>query len=260
MNLGILIGFTLGFAVMFQAIGGGVKHFLDIPSFFIVIGGTFAAALVQFPFREILNIPNLIVLIVRSRSFQLSEAIILILNLRGIYRKKRRRGVESFIKTTDNDFLKLGLLLVIDKVPPDEIKEILKENVTLMKNRHESGIFLFEQLATYSPSFGLLGTLIGLVLLLSNLKTPSGIGPNMAIAIVTTFYGVLMANLIFLPVSGRLESMSKREVLYNQVLIEGLVGIAKGAPEYTLKERLMTYVPGTLKKTVDKKVTERMEG
>ena len=124
----------------------------------------------------------------------------------------------------------------------ETLEKIMYSNIEHINNRHQKGIHFFEQLAKYAPSFGLLGTVIGLIKLLAELENPEAVGPGMSVALVTTFYGIVLANLIFLPLAGRLKNYSYEEQIKNEMLLVGVISIAKGELSFVTKEKMMMYL------------------
>ena len=159
------------------------------------------------------------------------------------FRSDSRLALEKELPNISDHFLKHGIELLIDNVDPEEIKKIMQKNITYIQSRHDQGIHFFDQLAQYAPGFGFLGTLIGLVLLLAELDNPSNLGPSMSTALVTTFYGIFLSNLIFLPLAGRLRIASDEEVIQKQMLIEGLECIAKKQTNYMIFEKMSMCLP-----------------
>ncbi|CAD7774432.1 Chemotaxis protein PomA [Candidatus Methanoperedenaceae archaeon GB37] len=143
--------------------------------------------------------------------------------------KARREGIlslEGFIKDSHDEFLKYGLRLCVDGVEPQSIKQILEKDIKSSSERHELGVNIFLSMGSYAPAFGMIGTLIGLVQMLAKLDDPSNIGPAMAVALITTFYGALLANAVFLPIAGKLKTKSEEEIFVKKIMLEGIMGIS----------------------------------
>ena len=165
--------------------------------------------------------------------------------LTDISKSIRSNGAQSIIGSINNcpdHFLKTGLQLLVDQIQPNELDKILSLNMNYIQKRHLQGIMFFEQMAKYAPAFGLLGTTIGLVQLLANLKDPSIIGQGMSIALVSTFYGILMANFLFAPISGRLRAYSIEELFQKEMLKVGILSVAKNESSVIVQEKMMLFL------------------
>ena len=243
-DLGTILGIVIGILMLFFSIGfhNIFKFFFNIPSIMIVFGGTLAATLVNFPLHQVVKMIRWLKVIFVSEK---TSPHLMIHQVVYFAEKIKTEGRLAVVKETDmisHAFLKSGLRLILDKVNAEELESLLKEETQVIHRRHEQGIVFFETVATYAPAFGLVGTLIGLILMLRNLNDPKSIGPNMGIALVTTFYGITFANLICLPISGRLQMTSNEELLLNEMIVRGLVSLAKGDAPLIIREKMMTYL------------------
>ena len=174
--------------------------------------------------------------------------------------KARREGfiaLEEDAKKTDNDFLRLGLQFAIAGTSPEVSQRILESEVENLEDRHTRGEGLFRAAGKFAPAFGMLGTLIGLIQMLRTLDDPSTIGPGMSIALVTTFYGVLLANLIFIPIAGKLRALSDEEMLERRLIIEGILAIQAGDTPMVVEDKLRSFLPpATREKIVRRRVVK----
>jgi len=160
--------------------------------------------------------------------------------------KSRKEGIlalENEIKEVNDEFLKKGVQLAIDGLEPQEISDILETEVDFVRNRHQLGAEIFSTMGTFSPALGMIGTLIGLVQMLQTMDDPSRIGPAMAVALLTTFYGSIMANIVCLPISGKLRTRSKEEVLTKEMAIQGIVSLTNGDNPRILEQKLQAFIP-----------------
>ena len=165
-------------------------------------------------------------------------------------RREGRMSLHAIVPSLSDNFLQSALQLLIDKVKPEDIERIMKDNLSYMQDRHNMGIRFFEQMAKYAPGFGLLGTLIGLILLLAQLDNPKSVGPIMSTALITTFYGVLLSNLMFLPVAGRLRISSNEEIMEKEMVLEGILSIARGESSYIIKEKMLMFLSEKERRTL----------
>ena len=166
--------------------------------------------------------------------------------------KARREGIlalESDVKDIPDEFLKKGLQMSVDGLEPQAIQEILITEVDYLRERHQLGAEIFSTMGTFAPALGMIGTLIGLVQMLQTMDDPSAIGPAMAVALLTTFYGSVMANLICMPVAGKLRSRSKEESLTKEMIIEGVLSLTRGENPRILEQKMLAFIPPKMRKS-----------
>ncbi len=246
MDLATIIGTILAFSLVIMAIimGGTLDAFINFPSLLIVVGGTIGATAINYPLKDILKVIKVVKNAIFCKdSVNFSE---LISNFLKMADKARREGIlslEGFIKDSHDEFLKYGLRLCVDGVEPQSIKQILEKDIKSSSERHELGVNIFLSMGSYAPAFGMIGTLIGLVQMLAKLDDPSNIGPAMAVALITTFYGALLANAVFLPIAGKLKTKSEEEIFVKKIMLEGIMGISNGDNPMILEQKLNTFLP-----------------
>ena len=246
MDLATIIGTILAFSLVIMAIimGGTLDAFINLPSLLIVMGGTIGATAINYPLKDILKVIKVVKNAIFCKdSVNFSE---LISNFLKMADKARREGIlslEGFIKDSHDEFLKYGLRLCVDGVEPQSIKQILEKDIKSSSERHELGVNIFLSMGSYAPAFGMIGTLIGLVQMLAKLDDPSNIGPAMAVALITTFYGALLANAVFLPIAGKLKTKSEEEIFVKKIMLEGIMGISNGDNPMILEQKLNTFLP-----------------
>ncbi|ADL51468.1 motility protein A [Clostridium cellulovorans] len=243
-NLYTPITIVIGMILIIWSIflGGELSNFFDFPSIIIVVFGSICSAAITFPLATILKIPSYFM--VAFKEVKLSN--IQLLNLFTLLsRKARREGLlsleESIIDVEDN-FLKKGIQMVIDGVEPAIIKEILELEIDQMEERHSEGINLMKTLGDYAPAFGMVGTLIGLINMLAYLDDPTTIASSMAVALITTFYGTILSNMLYLPTSANLKLKSQKEVLQKEMMIEGILSVQSGVNTRVVEETLIAYL------------------
>ena len=248
MDILTVVGILLGFGLLFGSIAtgnGGIGLFIDVPSMTIVFGGTTAVFLMNF---TIPDVKQLIPVFLRTFLFKLNspqEEIERIVDYAGLARKEGLLALESKMQEVDDKFMAKGIQLVIDGFPANTVRGIMELEATWQKERHSKGKKMMDQLAAYAPAFGMIGTLVGLVQMLAALDDPSKIGGGMATALLTTLYGAMAANMVCLPLSGKLEVRAKEESLLRELMIEGIVAIQSGDGPQLIKERLKTFVHPT---------------
>lgn len=243
------LGITLGFIMIMLAIlssGGreGVITFIDIASIFIVIGGVAGSLLINFKFEQIRLLRKVMREAFNKYDQNLPELINLFIRLSEQARKEGLLALENELEEIDDEFIKKGILLAIDGIEPEVINEIMNAEIAAMEEQHYKGRVVLEKAGEYAPAWGMIGTLIGLVLMLSNLDDPSSLGPNMAVALITTLYGTVLANLVFLPMASKLEGKTEEEVFVKQVIIEGIIGVQSGQNPRILEEKLSAFLAG----------------
>src|SRR5690625_2687193 len=189
---------------------GDLVLFWDLPSVFIVLGGTIAATLVSHPFEQVRVIFSLLRVVLARGISTTDEVIPLLVHFAEKARREGLLAMEEEAAELGDPFLRKGIQLVVDGVDPELVRNVLQIEINFLAERHESGRRLFQTMGTYAPAFGMIGTLIGLIKMLSDLTDPDGIGTGMAVALITTLYGALLANLVFLPIAGKLQVKSEQ--------------------------------------------------
>ncbi|HGY91735.1 MAG TPA: motility protein A [Planctomycetes bacterium] len=253
MDIATVVGLVLGHVLIFGSImmGAGIGAFVDIPSVIIVVGGTIAAVMVSFPMNKFTTTGKVIK---KSLMFVLpdpTEKIEEMAQFAALARKEGLLALEEKLGALDDAFLVKGLRLVVDGFPPEVVRDILESDLAATQERHGVGKAIMDKMGEVAPAFGMIGTLIGLVTMLKNLSDPSQIGTGMAVALLTTFYGAFLANVIFLPVATKLEQRKKEEALLKEVMIEGIVSIQNGDKPAMVKEKLKAYLPPALRDAMD---------
>ncbi|MGL4722444.1 MAG: motility protein A [Desulfovibrionaceae bacterium] len=245
MDLATLIGITLSFGLVFLALlsGGSLSAFVDAPALMIVLGGTLGCCLTTYPLGHVLRTVSFIKKTFASSIDSIDSTIEIFMEYSKKARKEGLLSLEPFIQESQDPFAKKGLQLMIDGIEPDSIKEILETEIEALEARHQLGIDLMTAFATYAPAMGMVGTVIGLVQMLQNMSDPSNIGPAMAVALLTTFYGALLANLIFTPFSGKLKGRDKEESLLRYIQSIAIISIAKGENPNIMLEKLSCFQP-----------------
>ncbi|MBA7714056.1 Chemotaxis protein PomA [subsurface metagenome] len=244
MDIATIIGILLGFFVIVSAIvaGGGGKMFIHLPSLAITIGGMLCATLIHFSLRQFLGIFSVVKKTIVAKIPPPSELTQQMVNYAAINRRDGALALEQEISKIDNLFFIKGLQMLVDGQEVEAIKDIMALEVQTLQDRHSIGKKILEFMGSAAPAFGMIGTLIGLVLMLKNLDSPDAIGAGMAVALLTTFYGALAANLIFIPLAGKLGLYSKAEVTAMEMIVEGICSIAKGENPTAVREKMQAFI------------------
>lgn len=244
MDIATLLGLVGAVGLILYGIlmGSPLKLFWDTPSFLIVIGGTLGIVFINFPLRDVLGVLGVV-----KNAFvsKLHEPQRLIPTFVEFATKARREGIlalESAANDLRDPFMRQGLELVIDGLEPQSIRDILESEIEHIEARHKKGTDVLNSIATYAPAMGMVGTLIGLVQMLQSMSDPSSIGPAMAVALITTFYGALIANLFAAPMAGKLAARSVEESLEKGMIIEGIMSISAGDNPRIVERKLHAYL------------------
>lgn len=242
------IGITIGFIMISAAIlssGGreGFITFVDVASVLIVIGGLIGSLLINFKFEQVKLFFTVFREAFKKNDQQIPDLIRLFVNLSERARKEGLLALEDEMADEEDEFIKKGVLLAIDGIEPEVINEIMNAEIIAVEDRHYKGRILLEKAGEYAPAWGMIGTLIGLVLMLNNLDDPSSLGPNMAVALLTTLYGTVLANLVFIPMASKLEHKTEEEIFLKQIIIEGIIGVQSGQNPRILEEKLSAFLP-----------------
>ena len=255
MDFTTILGIISGMACLFAAIywGGGARIFFNLPSLMITVGGTFAATLINFPMPDMVGVVKILKNAFTQKELNPTEMISSLVTLSDKARRQGTLSLEEDMERVDDDFLRKGLQWVIDGVELEAIEVLMRTELAFQKERHRKGQSIFTRMGYYAPAFGMVGTLIGLIQMLRTMEDPSTIGVPMATALVTTFYGALMANLIFLPIAGKLKTRSEEETLIREIIMQGVLLIQSGENPRIVAEKLKAFLSPKLREDVPKR-------
>lgn len=256
------IGLIAGIGVMIYGMNSeqGFGIFLDMPSIYITVFGSFAAVLLSISTDDV---KRLLKVLLQAFKEQKISGIELIKDFSVLSRRARREGLlslEDDIADIDDEFLKKGLQMVVDGIEPETIKEILELEISQMEERHVQGANIFATWSAFAPGFGMLGTLIGLIQMLANLTDASTIAQGMGKALITTLYGSLLANLFCTPVANNLTRKNGIEVTFKEMMLEGILAIQSGVNPRIVEEKLITYLDPKERDEYMKSTSENSEG
>jgi len=243
-DIATVIGVTLGFVCVIGAIvaGGSVAVFVHIPSMLIVVGGMLASTLIHFSLKQCLGMMPVVKKTLFYKLPAPSELIQNMVDYSAICRRDGPLALEKELGSVNDPFVLQAMQMVVDGQDGEAIEEALDNEIRYLQERHSDGKKIMEFMGAAGPAFGMIGTLIGLVAMLQNLSDPSGLGAGMAVALITTFYGALLANLLFIPLAGKLGIRSKEETLVREMIVQGVIGIAKGESPTVVRERMQVFV------------------
>lgn len=252
MDLGTIIGIIGGIAFMLMGmmLGGSPLIFVHIPSILIVLGGSASATLIAYPMADVLGVFGT----VRHAFMQsTSSPTAIIQTLVAYATKARREGIltlESEVENAGDPFLAQGVRLAIDGTAPELIKDILITELTYVETRHSTGQGVLNKIGQLAPAFGMIGTLIGLVQMLKTMDDPSQIGAGMATALLTTFYGAVLANFLAIPLASKLKNRTETEILSKEVIIEGILSIQSGDNPRVVEQKLKAFIAPKLRDAI----------
>ncbi len=218
-------------------------NFWDPASVFITIGGSLMCVLTMSPgLKGFVENLSSFRLALKSMPANEVETIRTIIGLSNVARKEGLLALEEAANDIDDQFLKKGVLLIVDGTDPELVRSILETELNYIESRHSDKISFWDSLAAMGPAWGMIGTLIGLINMLKQMSDVSTVGPNMAVALVTTFYGSMIANWICIPISTKLKANSAKEIMIKEVMVEGLLSIQAGENPRVIEEKLKSFL------------------
>lgn len=247
MDLASLLGILLCmgmwiFGIISSAGAENIGRYWDTPSAIITFGGAFFAVLASKSLQEYIGGLKSFVLIFKSPSNDVKSMIQKIIDLSNVARKEGLLSLEEAAGDLDDEFMKKGILLIVDGTDPELVRGIMETELVSIEGRHKTKIGFWEDLGAMGPAWGMIGTLIGLVNMLYEMSDPSKLGPNMAVALITTLYGSLLANWICTPVAGKLKANNEKEITMKEIMIEGLLSIQAGENPRVIEEKLKSFL------------------
>ncbi len=260
MDFASFIGIISGLFLLVSAIGmgGGMDSFVNVPGLMIVVGGTIAATLTTFQMKDVFASYRAAVFVFSEEKRDPNDMVATMVELCTL---TRRQGIKSLSKLdTELDFLKKATNLIADGTKEELMRDTLNIEIESMKQRHFIVQDVFKKMAVYAPSFGMMGTLIGLIQMLSNLSNPETVGPAMAVALLTTFYGMTLSTLIFNPIAGKLKQRTMVEVINLEIIFEGAISILHDNNPLLVYEKLSSYIPASLRRPLKRRmITNQLE-
>jgi chemotaxis protein MotA len=254
MDLATVIGIALAWGAFYVALimeGGHLESLIEPSAAIIVFGGTFGATIISFSLRHLTNLPKVVRQAFFTKSLDSLEVIRLIV---GLSKKARQSGIlalESEARVIENEFLRNAVQLVIDGTQPEMVREIMETEIASMSTRHKVGAEIFATLGGFAPTLGIIGTVMGLVHMLENLDKPGGMGPAIAAAFCATLYGVMSANMLFLPIGSKLKARSHEEVAAYELAVEGILALQAGDNPRVVALKMRSFLPPDAKRKLD---------
>lgn len=248
MDIASIVGLILAFALMIYGMSdgpagmAGVAGFWDPASALITFGGSLGATLAANTMQSFVDGMKSISLIFKLPKNDEAGAIKTIIELSNVARKEGLLALEESSNSIEDEFMKKGIMLIVDGTDPELVRNILETELINIDSRHQKNIGFWKGLGAAGPAWGMIGTLIGLVLMLKDLSDPDSIGPNMAIALITTYYGSVLANWLCTPVATKLAAMNDSEMMMKEIMIEGLLSIQAGENPRVIEEKLKSFL------------------
>jgi chemotaxis protein MotA len=248
-----IFGLVLGFGALAVGIileGGSLTSYIGVSAAVIILGGTVGAVIVSFPMSSLVIVPRLLVIAFTEQKHNIPEVI---KKLVGFSERARREGIlclESELANTDDEFLKSGLQLVIDGTDPTLVRDTLETKIAFIAERHHMGASVFEAAGGYAPTMGIIGTVLGLINVLSNVANPNELAGAIALAFICTLYGIVSANLVWLPIASKLKQRHEHEQLVKHIMLEGILSLQSGDNPRIVEQKLKAFLARSIAKNI----------
>lgn len=246
MDIASVVGLILAMALILGSIvigGGSFSSFIDIPSGLVVVGGAIAACMICFPLKAFLGAPMSAKVVFLNKLDDVQEIIKTIVSLAETARRDGLLALESRASEVENKFIGLGIQMAVDGTRPEVMEDIMRTEMEAIATRHRDAKKVFDQLGRFAPAYGMIGTLMGLIMMLSNMSDPSAIGAGMAVALITTLYGAIVSNVAFLPFAEKLGFLHTQETIRLEIIVRGIMAIQSGENPRVIEQKLNTYLP-----------------
>ena len=260
MDIATLIGLAVGVGLvcfaMFGGEGADPTAFVSIHGLIVVLGGAIAGTMISFPLSNIMGLPVIIKNCFTNKNENPQKLIQDLVSYAEVARRDGILSLENVLRSVKDEFMVKGIQMAIDGTDPEIIEDVLKSDVGSTANRHATGKAMLEAAAMYGPSFGMIATLIGLVMMLRSMNDPEKIGPSMAVALLGTLYGALLANLICGPMASKLAKKSHDELIMKEIIIRGVISIQSGDNPRVVEQKLKAYLEPKQRRTAEAALQE----
>lgn len=255
MDLTTVVGMLIAWILVIggMATGGSLGAYVDLPSLLITIGGTVGAVIVSFPGDKLKAMGGVLKSAFVSKEPNLLGMVQTIVSFAEKARREGLLALEADVSELDNEFMKKSIQLVVDGTDPELVKAILDTEIGVREDRHLSNKAILDTMAELAPAYGMIGTLIGLIAMLGNLQDVSALGPGMAVALITTMYGSMVANMFAGPLAKKLAARSAQQIVAMELMVEGILAIQAGENPRIVEEKLKVFLPPKLRGTLGKK-------
>jgi len=250
MDIATVLGIVISIGLILSSIilgGGTFGAFIDAPSFMVVCGGAVAAAMISFPMKNFLGVFGVGMRTIFYKIDSIPNLIEVLVSLAETARRDGLLALEGRLEEIENEFVVLGIQMAVDGTRPEVMEDIMRTELDAVATRHRDGKALFDCMGRFAPAFGMIGTLMGLVIMLGDMSDPSKIGAGMAVALLTTMYGAIASNVIFLPFAEKLGFTNKQELLAMEITVRGIMAIQSGENPRVIEQKLNTFIPPKLR-------------
>ncbi|MCG8449911.1 MAG: motility protein A [Pirellulales bacterium] len=252
MDIATVLGVVTAMGLIFSSIvagDGNLSSFINPSALMVVVGGSLAATLISFPLKNFLTLFSVGMKVVFYKLDSIPSLIEEIVSLAETARRDGLLALESRLDEIENPFVVLGVQMAVDGTRPEVMEDILRTELDAVATRHRDGKALLDCMGRFAPAFGMIGTLMGLVIMLSDMTDPSKIGAGMAVALLTTMYGAIASNVVFLPFAEKLGYTNKQELLIMEIIVRGIMAIQSGENPRVIEQKLNTFIPPKLRTT-----------
>ena len=244
MDIATVLGIVAGIVNILVGIllGGSLMLFINVQSIVITVVGSMVSVVINYKLQDVLGLSNVLMKAVIVRQEDPSEVIALLVKFAERARREGILALEKQMEEVEDEFLRNGIQLAVDGTEPELLKDIMETELAYIESRHKKGRGIFEQWGYFAPAWGMIGTLIGLINMLANLDNPDALGPGMAVALITTLYGSVLANFLLLPIAGKLKEYSGEELLIKEMMIQGILSIQSGDNPRIVEQKLNSFI------------------
>ncbi|ADB18997.1 MotA/TolQ/ExbB proton channel [Pirellula staleyi DSM 6068] len=256
MDIATILGLIIAFAMMGASVimgGGSFASFWDTASVLMVFGGSLGTVMVCFPMKVILKLPKVMIKSALNKPPDVSALISQIVSLAETARRDGLLALEARIGEIQHPLIKLGIQMSVDGSRPEAIEEVMRTEVESLSLRHKEGKGMLDQIGRFAPAMGMIGTLLGLIIMLGNMSDPSAIGGGMAVALITTLYGAVISNGSILPMAEKLAYVTKQEIIASEIIIRGIMALQSGENPRLIEQKLNTFLPPAVRKAKEAK-------
>ena len=250
MDIASAAGVVIAMALILASIivgGGQLGAFIDPASIMVVVGGAIAAALISFPLKNFLGVFGVSMKVFFNKAPDVPGIIKQIIELAEVARKDGLLALEGKVEEIEHPFIVLGIQMAVDGARPEVMEDIMRTEMDAVATRHRDGKGLMDCMGRFAPAFGMIGTLMGLIIMLGDMSDPSKIGAGMAVALLTTMYGAIVSNVVFLPFAEKLGFTNKQELLAMEIIVRGIMAIQSGENPRVIEQKLNTFIPPKLR-------------
>lgn len=240
---GVFSAWAIVLLAIWIAPGASFTAFIDYPSLMMVVGGAVAAVLIAFPMKTVMSVPKVVMKAFFPKVPEIAPVIVQLVQFAEIARRDGILALESKSDEIDDPFILMGIQMAVDGTDAELMENILRSEMESVAQRHKTGKAMLDTLNKYAPAFGMIGTLVGLIIMLGNMDDPAAIGPGMAVALLTTLYGAAVSNMFCAPISDKLALYSRREWQVREIIVRGILSIQVGDNPRVLEQKLKTCLP-----------------